>query len=223
MAGEKAVQSTRELVAFDLKDILYGEYNYDKTTDKITYANPGVMGRGITATFELRFAEGRLYSSGALSRYRKKLTGGSISLGVEALTLAVQQSLFKAESDETQLPAVGEAAAKKINGIGYSENTRGRYVGIATYVPADSKDDTDACICIFVRKTMMGPPSMSYQTANDSITWTTPTTTGEFLSPDKKPGEEAKLMLSIAEVDNEAEALAWCKAKLGWGTEEVSA
>lgn len=206
--------SNKELVAFSLKDVLYGEYNYDGETGKISYTNPGVMGRGITAGFELRFAEGRLYSSGALSRYRKKLTGGSVTFGVESLSLAVQQSLYKAAEDSTNIQS--GSTAKAINGIGYSEDTRGRYVGIATYVPADSGDDTDACICIFAKKTMLGPPSMNYQTANDSITWNTPTTTGEFLTPDHLPGTAAPLMLSIAEVDNEDDALAWCKAKLGW-------
>lgn len=214
--------SKRELVAFDLKDVLYGEYKYDAETDKISYETPGVMGRGITAGFELRFAEGRLYSSGALSRFRKKLTGGSVTFSVEALSLAVQKSLYKAEADSTEI-TTADGAKKTVEGIGYSENTRGRYIGIATYVPADSNDDTDACICIFIKKTMLSPPAMNYNTANDSITWTTPTTTGEFISPDRKKGDPPKLMLSIADVDNEAEALAWCKAKLGWTTEEIKA
>ena len=74
--------SSKNLVAFGLRDILFGEYQYNDQTGAITYANQTVLGRGMTASFELRFAEGRLYSSGALSRFKKKLTGGSISLAV---------------------------------------------------------------------------------------------------------------------------------------------
>lgn len=207
--------SKRELVAFDLRDIFFGEYNYDKATDKISYANQQMLGRGISATFELRTAEGRLYSSGALSRYRKKVTGGSISVGVESLTLEVQQSLFKAETSNVSIKS-GETT-KTVTGIGYGEQTRGRYIGVATYVPADDADDTDAYILIFARKAMFGPPAMSYNTANNSITWTTPTTTGEFVAPDKKPGAATPpLMIEIAEADSEEDAIAWCKAQLGW-------
>lgn len=216
MLNESTSLSTRKLVALSLKDVLYGEYNYDATTGKITYANPGVMGAGITAACELRFAEGRLYASGALKRYRKKLTGGSLSFAVESLSLAVQKSLYKAADDATEIASGAEVTPKTINGIGYGEDTRGRYIGISTYMPADSDDDTDACICLFVRKSMLGPPAMNYNTASDSITWSTPTTTGEFLTPDHLDGVKAPLMLSIAETDNEDDALAWCKAKLGW-------
>lgn len=204
--------SSKKLVPFGLRDILFGEYQYNDQTGAITYANQTVLGRGITANFDLKFAEGRLYSSGALSRYKKKLTGGTISLAVEALSLAVQASIFKADTSEVDIGTTG--SAKKITGIGYGENTRGRYVGIATYVPADDSDDSDAFICIFVRKAMFGPPSMTYQTENDSIQWTTPTTTGEFISPDRKSGTTAPLMMEIAEVDSETDALAWCKKQL---------
>ena len=81
--------SSKNLVVFGLRDILFGEYNYNAETGLITYKNQKILGRGIQAGFDLRFAEGRLYSSGALSRYRKKCTGGSISMAVEDLTLAV--------------------------------------------------------------------------------------------------------------------------------------
>lgn len=203
--------SERALVAYGLKDIFFGEYGYSSSTGKITYANQNVLGRGITATFELKFAEGRLYSSGVLSRFKKIVTGGSISLNVEALTLAVQKSLFAATETST---TVGSGT---VTGIGYSSSTTGRYVGVATYVPADEASG-DKYICVFVRKAMFGPPSMSYQTAGESITWNTPTTTGEFLAPDKLTGEADVPMLEIAEADTEADAIAWCKAQLGWSS-----
>lgn len=204
--------SSKNLVAFGLRDILFGEYQYNDQTGAITYANQTVLGRGMTASFELRFAEGRLYSSGALSRFKKKLTGGSISLAVESMSLAVQASIFKADTSEVDIGTTG--SAKKITGIGYGEATRGRYIGVATYIPADDSDDTDAFICVFIRKSMFGPPSMSYQSENENIQWTTPTTTGEFITPDHKPGEKAPLMMEIAEVDSETDALAWCKTQL---------
>ena len=48
--------SSKNLVAFGLRDILFGEYQYNDQTGAITYANQTVLGRGITATFDLKFA-----------------------------------------------------------------------------------------------------------------------------------------------------------------------
>lgn len=197
-------------VAYSMKDIFFGKYGYDKTSGKTTYSDQRLLGHGINATFDFRFAEGRLYASGTLRKFLKKLTGGTISLGVEDLTLAVQQLLFSAESHSQTV------GSKSVENIGYGENTRGGYVGVATYVPADNEEGTDTFICIFARKASFGPAAMSYQTANDSITWNTPTTTGEFVSPDHKDGETAPLMLEIGEADSEADAIAWCKAMLNW-------
>jgi hypothetical protein len=201
MANEK------HYVPYGLRDIWFGEYSYSDGT--ISYANQQVLGRGITATFDLKFAEGRLYSSGALSRYKKKLTGGSISLNVEDLPQSIQKSIFAATEYSRN---VGSAAVKS---IGYNRNSGGRYVGIATYVPADEASG-DGYIGVFVHKAMFGPPSMSYQTENDSIQWTTPTTTGEFVDPDGTQSDGSPWsQIEIAEFATEAAALEWCKACLG--------
>ena len=201
MANEK------HYVPYGLRDIWFGEYSY--SDGAISYANQQVLGRGITATFDLKFAEGRLYSSGALSRYKKKLTGGSISLNVEDLPQSIQKSIFAATEYSRN---VGSAAVKS---IGYNRNSGGRYVGIATYVPADEASG-DGYIGVFVHKAMFGPPSMSYQTENDSIQWTTPTTTGEFVDPDGTQSDGSPWsQIEIAEFATEASALEWCKACLG--------
>lgn len=201
MANEK------HYVPYGLRDIWFGEYSY--SDGAISYANQQVLGRGITATFDLKFAEGRLYSSGALSRYKKKLTGGSISLNVEDLPQSIQKSIFAATEYSRN---VGSAAVKS---IGYNRNSGGRYVGIATYVPADEASG-DGYIGVFVHKAMFGPPSMSYQTENDSIQWTTPTTTGEFVDPDGTQSDGSPWsQIEIAEFATEAAALEWCKACLG--------
>ena len=199
MANEK------HYVPYGLRDIWFGEYSY--SDGAISYANQQVLGRGITATFDLKFAEGRLYSSGALSRYKKKLTGGSISLNVEDLPQSIQKSIFAATEYSRN---VGTGSSTAVKSIGYN-----RYVGIATYVPADEASG-DGYIGVFVHKAMFGPPSMSYQTENDSIQWTTPTTTGEFVDPDGTQSDGSPWsQIEIAEFATEAEALAWCKACLG--------
>ena len=126
--------SSKNLVVFGLRDILFGEYNYNSETGVITYKNQTVLGRGIQAGFDMRFAEGRLYSSGALSRFRKKCTGGSISLAVEALSLAVQASIFQAETSEVDIGT--QQSPKKITGIGYSVPKKITFSGPHRPLPA---------------------------------------------------------------------------------------
>ena len=112
MANEK------HYVPYGLRDIWFGEYSY--SNGAISYANQQVLGRGITATFDLKFAEGRLYSSGALSRYKKKLTGGSISLNVEDLPQSIQKSIFAATEYSRN---VGSGSSTAVKSIGYNRNS----------------------------------------------------------------------------------------------------
>lgn len=207
------VLSKSEYIVYGLRDFYAGVYSYDPDTGKITYSQQTAIGHGITSTLGFRFAEGRLYSGGVLRRYKKKLTGGSTSFGVDVLTLEIQKMLFGAEETEVTISASDGSA--KVKNIGYGETTPGHDVGIAYYAPADENDESDSFFCIFVRKAKFGPPEFAHNTENDSITWTTPTTTGEYVAPDHKIGEKAPLMIELTVVDTEAEAVAWCKAMLG--------
>ena len=66
--------------------------------------------------------------------------------------------------------------------------------------------------CVFVAKALFGAPSMAFRTREgNTITFQTPTTTGEFL-PDDSAG---MVIREVAVVDSAAEAVAWCKAVLG--------
>ena len=60
----------------------------------------------------------------------------------------------------------------------------------------------------FVRKVKFSAPSMNMATKSDSITFQTPTTTGEFLQDDTA----ARTLLEVATLDSEAAAQAWIAA-----------
>lgn len=207
-----------EYIVYGLRDFFAGVYSYDPETGKISYSQQAAIGHGISSTLGFRFAEGRLYSGGVLRRFKKKLTGGSISIGVDVLTLEIQKMLYGAK--ETEVSIKVDAAPKTIKNIGYGESTPGRNVGLAYYAPADDNDESDSFFCVFARKAQFGPPELAHNSENDSITWTTPTTTGEYIAPDHKIGTEAPLMTELTVVDTEAEAVAWCKAMLGMTDDE---
>lgn len=215
---DNATLSKNEYIVYGLRDFYAGVYNYNTETGAISYTDCAAIGHGITATLGFRFAEGRLYASGVLRRFKRKLTGGSVSFGVDTLKLAIQKMLFQAQETEVKIKVGTAQTEKAVKNIGYGEATPGHPVGYAYYAPADDNDADDSFFCIFVRKAQFGPPELSHNTENDSITWVTPTTTGEFMAPDHKEGTTAPLMMEMTEVDTEAEAVAWCKAMLGMTT-----
>lgn len=179
--------------AFDLRMIKVGKYV--NTAGTITYTDQTEVGDAMTANLELRYAEGRLYAKSALAEYVKAATGGSISIGVKYIKTAAKKLMFGAQ-DSTHLTSV--------TGLKYSAGDEPKYVGVAFYGPS-MVDGVEKYECVFVSKALFGPPSMSYQTKGDSINFQTPTTSGEFL-PDDSTG---RLMIETAEVDTEANALAW--------------
>ena len=81
------------------------------------------------------------------------------------------------------------------------------YVGFSAYGP-DQVDGVKKWTAFFVRKVKFSAPSMNMATKSDSITFQTPTTTGEFLQDDTA----ARTLLEVATLDSEAAAQAWIAA-----------
>lgn len=190
--------------AFDLRGIRIGAY---KNTDgAITYTDHTSMGDAMNVNLELKYAEGRLYAESKLAEYMKLATGGTISVGVKYIPADAQKILFGA-SEKSRTPGSGSTAVK---GLQFTTKDIGKYVGLACYAP-DQIDGTTKYTCLFVSKVLFGPPAMVYQTKGDSITFQTPTTTGEFLADDST----TQALIETATVATEAEAIAWTKLVLG--------
>lgn len=186
--------------AFDLRGIKVAEYKVTNNTPG--YETAQTAGDAMNVNLELRHAEGRLYAESSLAEYIKKATGGSISIGVKYLPDAVQKLLF-GYTDKPR--TVGQAT---VNGLLMSKNAVAKYAGVAFYAP-DMIDGVEKYTCVHVKRALFGPPSYVYQTLGESITFQTPTTSGEFL-PDA-----AGDLLETAICDDEATAIAWCGAVFG--------
>lgn len=190
---------------FDLRNIKCAKYV--NTSGTISYTNAQTVGDAMTANLELRFAEGRLYAESALAEYMKKATGGSISLGVKYIPTAAQKLMF-GSTEKNRNVTVGSSTLS-VAGLVIGAKDTPAYVGIAFYAP-DMIDGVEKYTCVFAHKCLFGNPSMSLQTAGDSINFSTPTTTGEFLASDAS----TKDMLEVAVCDTEAAAIAWVTAVL---------
>ncbi len=190
---------------FDLRDIKIAKYV--NTNGTITYTDAQAAGDAMTANLEMRFAEGRLYAESTLAEYMRKATGGTISVGVKYIKTAAQKLMFGRTDKSRSITVSG--TTKSVTGLVLGAKSTGNYVGIAFYSP-DMVDGVEKYTCVFAHKALFGPPSMSLQTAGESIQFNTPVTAGEFLADDSS----AQDMLEVAICDTEDDAKAWVTAVL---------
>lgn len=196
---------------FDLRGIKCAKYV--NTAGTITYTNPQAVGDAMTANLEMRFAEGRLYAESTLAEYMRKAVGGTISLGVKYIKTAAQKLMFGSDDKTksvTYTPVGGtQQTTANVTGLGLGAKNLAQYVGIAFYAP-DMIDGVLKYTVVFARKCLFGPPSMSLQTAGESIQFNTPTTSGEFLADDSA----GQGMTEVYVCDDENEAVALITALL---------
>lgn len=188
---------------FDLRGIKIGKYI--NTEGTITYETPISMGDAMSVELNLTAAEGRLYAESRLAEYKKLITGGTASVGVKYITDAAQKLLF-GMSENTR--NVGTNTSQK--SLKATAKDIAKYVGMGFYAP-DAIDGTDKYTAVFVHKVLFGAPSYVYATKGDSITFQTPTTTGEFLADDS----EDKNIMEIATLASESDAVAWINKCFG--------
>lgn len=185
--------------AFDLRGIRIAEYQ--KEGDKVSYGPPISVGDAMNCSLELKFAEGRLYAESSLAEYIKMATGGSISIGVKYIPDAAKVVMYGAK-EKTR-----DVGGRQVKGIQYTGLGVPSYVGTSFYAP-DVIDGVTKYTCVFVSKSLFGPPGMNFQTKGENLTFQTPTTTGEFLADDSLE----KVLLESAVCDTEEDAIAWTTA-----------
>ena len=197
------------MASFDLRYIQCAPYQV--TEGKVSYGAKVKVGEAMNADITFTFAEGRLYAEGKLSEYIKELTGGTISMAVKDILQEAQKVMYGvAEKSRT-------ISDSPVKGIVYSAKDSASYVGIAFYCK-DKVDGATKYTCVLAVKALFGPPAMSKATKGQNITFSTPTTTGEFLPAD----DAEQAVIEVATVDDEATAIAWCDAVLTTYTPEMA-
>lgn len=195
---------------FDLRGIKCAKYVNSSGT--ITYTNAQAVGDAMTAQLELRFAEGRLYAESTLAEYMRKAVGGTISLGVKYVKTAAQQLMLGSRAKTksvTYVNSSGTTTTASVSSLALGGKDEGVYVGIGFYAP-DMIDGVKKYTAVFIAKCLFGPPSMSLQTAGESIVFNTPTITGDCLASDATTQD----IFEVATCDSEEEAVAWIAAML---------
>ncbi len=190
--------------AFDLYGIRAAKFV--NTSGVISYTDHCSVGDAMSCNLQLKYAEGRLYAEGALAEYLKLATSGSVSIAVKYLPTDAQKLLYGAEAKST---TITKPESKSIEGVLYTTEQVGSYVGVTWYAPSKI-DGVTKYVGVFVHKASFSAPSMNYKTKGENIEFQTPTTTGEFL-PDTPQGGG---LYEIAVCDTKEEVIAWCKTVL---------
>ena len=176
---------------------------YVNTNGRVSYENVTDVGDAISASMELTIAEGTLWAEDGRAEVMRKATGGNITLGVKYIMDAAKKLLYGVE-EKTR--TVG---SNQVKSLVTTAKQQGNYVGFACYAP-DVIDNVEKYTAFFVKKAKFSQPSVSLQTADDSITFGTPTTTGTFLPDDSTD----RAIMEAVTVDTEAAAVAWIAAVL---------
>ena len=189
---------------------------YTNTAGTISYSGATTLGESISMNLQLQFAEGRLYAMDSLREYLRKATGGTISVGVKYLPTAAQKLLFDAKDKSRTLPHESTETGTTVAGLAFNGKMKVQYVGLACYAP-DMIEGVEKYTCLFVAKALFGPPGYVFQTINgNTITFQTPTTTGEFMTAENADMD----LIEVAVCDSEDDAKAWVDLVLQVGSDD---
>ena len=197
------------MASFDLKYIQCAPYQFSE--GKVSYGEKVKVGEAMNADIAFTFAEGRLYAEGKLSEYIKEITGGTISIAVKDIAQDAQKTMYGASEKNRTI------SDAPIKGIVYTAKDSASYVGISFYCK-DRVDGATKFTCILAVKSLFGPPSMNKATKGQNITFSTPSTTGEFLPAD----DDEQAVIEVAIADDEEAAKSWCDAVLTSYTPEMA-
>lgn len=181
---------------FDLRGMKVAKYQ--NNDGNVSYGTPVALGDAMNVNIDLRFAEGRLYAESTLAEYVREPTGGTISVGAKYVKKDAEVLMY------------GCTAETENDEVTYTGKDNANYVGYGAYAP-DKIDGVTKFTAFFIHKALFGPPSYSIQTKGENIQFSTPTTTGEFLTEDSAK----KKLLSRATFATDTEAIAWIDAKMG--------
>lgn len=174
------------------KGLKYPVYaQYDDSTGSVVYSNGAVLGQALTASAKYNAGDAKLYANDTLVESDKSFTGGTLTIGVYAMTLASRALLL------------GHTATTG----GFAGNTADAapYVGFGFYgAKTGSK-----WVAFWYHKVQFGEPADELETKGEKTAYKTPTLEGELMQ------DVAGAWIDVEEFSTEADAIAWLNGKAG--------
>lgn len=158
------------MAATGLKYPVYGIITRFNDGAVPTYGTPGVIGKAIKADVTLNSAEGKLYADDALAEYASKFTDGSIVLGIDEIT----------EAKKAALLGYTLSATSGTNKLLMGASDVAPHVGIG-YYKTIMVDGVRKYRTYFYYNVVFKETGDSSETANESISFSTPEITGTII------------------------------------------
>lgn len=171
----------------------------------LTYDTGVVVGKAISANVTMtRNTEG-LYADDALAESDNSLTGGTIDLNVDDISDDVMEAILGV----TKTPEV--TSGTKSPAIYHESGEATPYVGLG-YYRVKRLRGVESYVAYWLHKVQLAQNSESANTKGSSITWQTPTVTGNIMAVVN--GSDGKNQFrDHANFASEAEAVTWLNTK----------
>lgn len=171
-----------------------------------TYGTGFVIGKAITAEKTINNNDNPLYADGAIAENDRSFSDGTITFGVDDISLKVQADFLGA----TYTPAEKGLDGDIPESIVKSSGDVAPYVGVG-YYKRGLKSNVPYFEATVLLKVQFAPFSESSKTKEKSIEWQTPTIEGSIMVVEGYKGDAYE---ETAKFATEAAARAWLNAKL---------
>lgn len=162
------------------------------------YETPVLCGKAIAFDISPNYAEATLNGDDSVAENVREFTSADLTLGTTYLPTKIYEIMFG--------HTVTEASEGKGANVKFNANDSAEYVGIGIIQPQmiDGKKTYQA---MFIYKAKFSEPSESYETKGDSITFGTPSISGNAYAQEDGNWREKE------DFDTEASAIEWITKK----------
>lgn len=193
---------------------VFGRYNYDPKTGKVTYTDGMINPHAIEYTFTPEAAEGSpLYGDNKIiENDRQTFNTGTLSLGVDDLIQSVSKYLLGIKTIEQ---TYGDGKTVMVTVYDNDQNAPTLGVGI---IELHQNDDIDNYRAVILKKVIFNIPEDTATTKGESVEWQTKTIEGTVSRSDENTEEQTYPWMNDAWFTSEADAVEWLQWNLGVGT-----
>lgn len=181
---------------FGISKPYIAKYGWDSSEKDYNYSEGMSMGRSVSTSVTPNYNESSLYADNIQAEYVNEFTNASLTMGVDRIPVQAGELLFGHQTDESGV----ETSAG---------NDSGNYVGYG-FVTAEMVENVKKYRACILTKVKMVEGEESYTTKGDSITFATPSLSGQAMADDNNVWR-----IKSGYYTSEAQAEAWIKEKFG--------
>lgn len=185
--------------------------NENTETGELTYGSGCLIGKAIKCDINPTYAEASLYADNGEAENVKELTKADVTLGTSTIPIESLPIMF----DATVSGETGE------ENIDFASGDNAPYVGFGI-IKTEMVEGIKKFALYWLHKVKFVPPSESFSTQGESITFATPSISGKAV-PINNPDSKKRKWKNVKYYKTASEAIAALKEKCGITTATAAA